>query len=151
MPDTFMQEVEELLGETFSGGRPGKGTQYLDHDSGIVNTLKSITAEQASQKHGSHPSIAGHVRHMIFHMRVACEWIAGDHSSRDWKGSFLPQEVTEEEWSALQKEIEETKEEYLRVIEALSPDQVISESGATGVIAHLAYHLGAIRQRSRKE
>ncbi len=146
MSDALLHEIEELLWETFNGGRPGQGTQYLDHNSGIVNTLNSITAEQASQKHGSHPSIAAHVRHMIFHLKVAYEWIAGDHSKRDWQGSFLPHEVTPEEWRELKKEIQETKETYLRVIKALPTDQLISESGAMGVIAHLAYHLGAIRQ-----
>lgn len=38
MSDTLFHEMEEVLRETFEGGRPGEGTQYLDHDSGILNT-----------------------------------------------------------------------------------------------------------------
>ena len=146
MSDALLREIEELLRETFEGGRPGQGTQYLDHDSGILNTLERLSAAQASRPNGSHPSVAAHVRHMIFHLKVAYEWIGGDHSKRDWKGSFLPQTVTPEEWSRLLTRIVEAKAEYLRVIQALPPDRLISDGGAMGVIAHLAYHLGAIRQ-----
>jgi hypothetical protein len=146
MSNEFLHEVEELMRETFEGARPGEGTQYLDHDSGILNTLKSLTVSQASQQYDNHPSIAAHVRHMIFHLKVAYEWIEGDHSKRDWKGSFLPQMVTQEEWSRLIVEFNTAKETYLRVMKALPPDKLVSESGAIGVIAHLAYHLGAIRQ-----
>ncbi len=146
MSEALLREIEELMRETFEGGRPGEGTQYLDHDSGILSTLKELTAAQVSQPNGKHPSIAAHVRHMIFHLKAACEWIAGDHSKRDWKGSFLPQAVTPEEWKKPLLQIQETNTEYLRVLRALSPDRLIAEGGAIGVIAHLAYHLGAIRQ-----
>jgi hypothetical protein len=146
MQDALYRETEELMRETFEGGRPGEGTQYLDHDSGILNTLKGLSAAQASEQKGTHPSIAAHVRHMTFHLRVAYEWIGGDHGKRDWKGSFLPQTVTQEDWSRLQTQIVETKAEYLRVLRALPLDRLISEGGTIGVIAHLAYHLGAIRQ-----
>jgi len=146
MSNALFHETGELMRETFEGGRPGEGTQYLDHDSGILNTLRGLSAAQASQPNGNHPSIAAHVRHMIFHLKVAYEWIGGDHSKRDWKGSFLPQAATPEEWSGLLTQIVETKAEYLRVLQALPPDRLISEGGAMGVIAHLAYHLGAIRQ-----
>jgi len=146
MPIVYLSEVEELMRETFEGGLPGKGTQYLDHDSGILNTLRSRTAKEVSQELGRHPSVAAHVRHMMFHLKVASEWIKGDHGKRDWKGSFLPQTVTEEEWDLLLAAFEEAKEEYLKVIRALPEEKQVSESGAMGVIAHLAYHLGAIRQ-----
>jgi hypothetical protein len=144
--EEMIHEIKEILRETFYGSRPGEGTQYLDHDSGIINTLRGLTAEQASQRHGSHPSIAAHVRHMNFHMKTAYEWISGDRRKRDWKASFMPQGVNPEEWAGLLKGFEQTKEEYLHVICSLPAEKLISESGSLGVVAHLAYHLGAIRQ-----
>jgi hypothetical protein len=146
MADELFAEIQELMRETFEGARPGAGTQYLDHDSGIRSTLRRFSAEQASVQMGRHPSIVAHVRHMIFHLRVAREWIAGDHSKRDWEGSFLPQTATDDEWSKLTAEIENARTAYLDVIRRLSPEARVTESGAMGVIAHLAYHLGAIRQ-----
>ena len=149
-PDTLTTEYLKngigLIRETFDGGLPGQGTAYLDHSSGIRSTLKAITAEQASRRLGGHPSIAAHARHMNFHMRVGIEWIQGDHSKRDWLGSFEPQTVTDEEWILLQDDLDATRQELVRLMESLSPEALAEEGAGMGAIAHLAYHLGAIRQ-----
>jgi len=144
--DTFLAQVVDLLRETFEGGLPGQGTQYLDHSSGIRSTLRSLTAEQASRRFEGHPSIVAHVRHMNFHLRVTSEWILGDHSRRDWAQSFEPQSVSAEEWPKLLQELEASRQELVRVIESLTPERFAEEGGAIGATAHLAYHLGAIRQ-----
>ncbi len=146
MPEALFDQMKELLRETFEGGLPGQGTQYLDSASGIRITLKSLSAEQASRRPGQHPSIAAHVRHMNFHLRMTYEWVMGDHSRRDWKGSFEPQSVTTEEWARLPQELETTRNEFLRIMSELPADTFVSEGAGIGAIAHLAYHLGAIRQ-----
>ena len=50
MPEALFDQMKELLRETFEGGLPGQGTQYLDSASGIRITLKSLSAEQASRR-----------------------------------------------------------------------------------------------------
>jgi hypothetical protein len=147
MREELYGQMKELLRETFEGALPGQGTQYLDHASGVRASLKGLTAEQASARHGDHPSIAAHVRHMAFHLRVAYEWIQGDTSRRDWKGSFEPQAVTPAQWLRLQQELEEARDEFLRVMESLPLEKLIAEGVGMGALSHLAYHLGAIRQR----
>jgi hypothetical protein len=146
MKDALLAQMEELLRETFEGALPGQGTQYLDHTSGIRATLRGLTAGQASRSRDGHPSIAAHVRHMIFHLRVSYEWVQGDHGKRDWLGSFVPGQVTAAEWAALNEEFERTRGEFVRVMRALSPEALVENGVGMGVIAHLAYHLGAIRQ-----
>jgi hypothetical protein len=142
----LLKQTVDLLRETYEGGLPGQGTQYLDHASGIRNTLNALTAEQASRRPGGHPSIAAHTRHMNFHLRVTSEWILGDHSKRDWVGSFEPQTVDEKEWAALMRELEASRLELIRVLSSLTPERFVEEGAALGAITHLAYHLGAIRQ-----
>ena len=95
MSDPLFERLKEILRETFEGGIPGQGTEYLDYTSGIRNTLDPLTAAQASARPGGHPSIAAHARHMAFHLRVTAEWIQGDHHKRDWLASFEPQTVDE--------------------------------------------------------
>lgn len=146
MAGTLIDQVEELLRETFEGGRPGEGTQYLDRDSGILNTVKKLTAEQASQRRAGHPSIASHLRHMNFHLKVSFEWITDDHRRRDWKGSFLPQEVEPGDWQDLIGEIQQSRQDFMRVLRSLPESRLVEEGAGMGAIAHLAYHLGAIRQ-----
>lgn len=140
-----LTQVRELLRETFEGGLPGLGTQYLDHESGFIPTLSRLTAEQVSKSSGGRPTIAAHIRHCAFHLRVSYEWIQGDHSRRDWLGSFAPQQVTDAEWKALLSELQRAREEFLRVLEGLPEAKFIEEGCGMGEIAHLAYHLGVIR------
>jgi len=149
MAEKLIDQVEELIRETFEGARPGEGTQYLDRDSGIVPTVRKLSAEEASQQREGRPSIASHLRHMEFHLRVSHEWIAGDHSRRDWKASFLPHKVTPAEWQALVEQIQQTRHDFIRVLRSLPADRLVAEGAGMGAIAHLAYHLGAIRQLLR--
>lgn len=131
MKDAFLDQVVELLRETFDGGLPGQGTQYLDHASGIRATLAGITAEQASRRIDAHPSIAAHARHMNFHLRVRSEWIQGDHGKRDWLASFEPQAVTAAEWAALQNDLEASRAKLTRVLQSLTPEKFLEEGAAS--------------------
>ena len=149
MKDELLKEIEELLRETFEGGRPGEGTRYLDHAAGIRATLTSLDAAQASRSRRGHPSIAAHARHMNFHLRVVAEWMQGVRVKRDWPASFVPGEVSAEEWARLQSELEESRTEFLRVLRSLPPDKFVSEGAGIDALVHLAYHLGAIRQIDR--
>src|SRR5262245_47140634 len=142
----LLNAIRELLRETFEGGLPGQGTQYLDHASGIRSTLAGIDAARASASVDGRPTIAAHARHMAFHLRVSAEWIEDDHSKRDWLGSFNPQTVSAEQWSEIQQDLERSRARFIGVIESLSLERLLEEGVGMGTIPHLAYHLGAIRQ-----
>ena len=142
----LFERLQEILRETFEGGLPGEGTEYLDHASGIRNTLRSITPAQASKRRNGRPSIAAHARHMAFHLRTVSEWIQGDHRKRDWVGSFEPQTVYDSDWKRIQSDLEEARELFLETMKSLTPESFAKEGAGYGAIAHLAYHLGAIRQ-----
>jgi hypothetical protein len=146
MKQAIQHQVVELLRETFEGALPGEGTQYLDHDSGIRPTLSKLTAAQASKRVDGRPSIAAHARHMAFHLRVTSEWIRGDH-----KPPRLARELraADRGRSGVGPDPEGSRggsrgaESYPR--RAL-PERFVEEGGGLGAVAHLAYHLGAIRQ-----
>jgi len=146
MSDALFERLKETLRETYEGGVPGEGTEYLDHDSGIRSTLRGLSAERASARPDGRPSVAAHARHMAFHLRVVAEWVQGVRAKRDWLASFEPQTVNEEEWALIQQEVEDARAEFLRAMGALEPDRLAGEGAGLGAIAHLAYHLGAIRQ-----
>lgn len=143
---TMLGHVRELLRETFEGGLPGEGTQYLDHASGIRRTLGALSAAQASARPDGRPSIAAHARHMAFHLRVTSDWVRGVRPKRDWLASFEPHTVTPEEWAGVREELDAARAELVTTLESLPVATFAEEGGAIGAIAHLAYHLGAIRQ-----
>ena len=146
MSDVLRSRLREIVRETYEGGLPGEGTEYLDHTSGIWTTLRPLSAERASVRPDGHPSIAAHARHMAFHLRVSAEWVQGVRMKRDWPGSFEPQTVDDAGWHAVLRELDEARTAYLAAISALPEETFLAEGAGLGVVAHLAYHLGAIRQ-----
>lgn len=146
MHGTMLKMIEELIRESFEGARPGQGTYYLDHASGVHPTLRNLTAAQASHSRNGHPSIAAHARHMAFHMRVSAEWLQGVRDPRDWPGSFKPFEVNETQWNEIRQDLETQREKLLEVLRGLDATSFAEEGAGMGALAHIAYHLGAIRQ-----
>jgi hypothetical protein len=146
MTDALRERLREILRETYEGGLPGEGTEYLDHQSGIWATLRPLTAARASARLDGHPSIAAHARHMAFHLRVTAEWMRGIRVKRDWIGSFEPQTVNEAEWQIVQRELDDARTDFFEAMVALPDEEFLSEGAGAGAVAHLAYHLGAIRQ-----
>ena len=146
MSDALRSRLREIVRESYEGGVPGEGTEYLDHSSGIWNTLRPLSAERASARPDGHPSIAAHARHMAFHLRVSAEWVQGIRMKRDWPGSFEPQTVDDAGWQAVLRELDEARTAFLGAMIVLPDETFLAEGAGLGAVAHLAYHLGAIRQ-----
>jgi len=144
--DAIFAQLAELIRETFEGAKPGEGTAFLDKNGGIRQTLSALTAAQASKSRNGHPSIAAHARHMAFHLHVTAEWVQGIRMKRDWIGSFQPYEVTEAQWQAIQADLEAARQQMMTAHAALDDAKFVEEGAGYGTLAHLAYHLGAIRQ-----
>lgn len=147
--------ILDILREAVEGGTPGQGTAFLDGTAadgsgnhGLLATLDSIDAAQASQEiHGT--SIAGQARHTAFHLEVIVRWERDrDRGPFDWKGSFHPAQVGEQEWIELRDRVRRAHEE-LSAFALTQLDQPVTgeaTGGLSGGLAHVAYHLGAIRQ-----
>jgi hypothetical protein len=80
-------------------------------------------------------------------MEASAAAIEGDQTPRDWKKSWRVATVDAAAWTQL---VEGLRSEYHRLRQAVqlrawSSEQAFGE--AVGVIAHVAYHLGSIRQK----
>ena len=142
----FTASVAYLLTETFAGSPEGQGSAYLDRGVGLFDTLATVTAAQASTDfHGT--TIAAQTEHAKFYLDRLCEFIGGRSEKVNWEDSWLIETVNDNEWSALQTTVRRSYEETLQCI-ATQPFQEERQVGlAMGLIAHTAYHLGAIRQK----
>ena len=140
------EELLTLLKEGYEGPPEG-GNYFLDGpDAGLKNTLARLTPEEASVPRGGN-SIAAHARHIRFSLSASAAWISGDRSSRDWNESWNVSTVGPEEWSALQRELGEGYDELRTAIATHGAKDSETLTGAVGAIAHVAYHVGAIRQK----
>lgn len=143
--NAFTHALLYLFRETFEGSPEGQPSAYLDRKIGIFNTLDELLAEQVSQDlNGS--SIAAHTEHSKFYLDRLCEFLNGRTEKVNWEQSWLIDEVNEEEWSALRHAVRKSYEGVVACfaqIEDWNEDRV---GMAMGMLAHTAYHLGAIRQ-----
>jgi hypothetical protein len=80
------------------------------------------------------------------------QWAAGEKNpwaQADWTASWRKTSVTESDWNQLRASL---REQARRWSDALSTPRDVAEielNGILGSIAHIAYHLGAIRQIDR--
>ncbi|HEY9593541.1 MAG TPA: hypothetical protein VHE79_03630 [Spirochaetia bacterium] len=129
-------------------GPPARQSYFTDAGpaGGMVATLNGVDAAEASRPVGG-SSIAQHVFHTGFALEVATSFMRGENRSWDWKASWATQVVDEPGWAAMKERLVSGYRRFRRVIEerALTSPEAASE--AIGQVAHVAYHLGAIRQK----
>ena len=149
----WLQGIRDVLTEAVQGGTPGQGTSFLDGtkadgsgNHGLLATLAALTAPQASDPTALGVSVAAHAAHVAYHMEVVVLWENGERGPFDWKGSFGSGQVTPEEWTALQARVKVAYESLLHLPQDPAEPPEDTAGGLAGAVAHLAYHLGAIRQ-----
>lgn len=145
-------ELSNTLTTLFSelvNGAPKDGAYMLNAgDEGLLRSLDKLPAEAASALTVTGSSIAAHADHLRYGLSLMNRWSAGENpfGSADWSASWKKTTVSDDEWRTRRAEL---RDEALRWLEALRTPrdvQPIELNGIVGSIAHLAYHLGAIRQ-----
>lgn len=134
-----------LLVETFENVQGA----YLDKGTSLFETLADISAAGASQPMGACATIAAHVAHVTYYLRVLEDRMFGrDLSYVNWEEIWeTVGAVTEAEWAAILADLRETYERIKGHLDEAESWGGISElSSMLGIIAHSAYHLGEIRQ-----
>jgi len=141
----FTAAVAYLIRETFEGSPEGQPSAYLDRGIGIFNTLDGLTAADASREFTG-TTIAAQTEHAKFYLDRLCEFIKGRSERVNWEDSWLIETVDDAEWDALRQTVRKSYENLLRCL-ATVDDWTEDRTGmAIGMVAHTAYHLGAIRQ-----
>ena len=141
----MIRQLLAVLREGFEGPN-GKVTYFLDSDGGLTNTLAKLTSAEASQSWGGN-SVAAHAHHILFSLGAFGAFIAGDRSQRDWDESWRVSTVDDAEWSRLQHDLGDGYQKLRETIKIHAESGQESLGGSLAAVAHLAYHLGAIRQK----
>jgi hypothetical protein len=137
-----------LFGELIDGA-PQSGAYMLNRgDSGLLRSLDKLSAAAASAPGPSGSSIAAHVDHVRYGLSLMNRWSKGENpfDDADWSASWRRNAVSEKEWSELRARLREDAVRWLEVLRTPREITEIELNGVIGSVAHLAYHLGAIRQ-----
>ncbi len=146
----FLKEILVILRETFEGSPEGQGSAFLDRGVGFFTTIAGVNAEQASH-FVSGTTIAAHTEHAKFYLDRLVEFLNGRTEKVNWEDSWLIETVNEAEWNSLRETVNRTYENVLRGFAAIETWDQNNIGEAIAMIAHTAYHLGAIRQIAKSE
>jgi len=146
--------LNTLLSELVHGSPdPGVGTYMLNRgDAGLLQSLENISASAASGTVNGGGSIASHVDHLRYGFSLLNRWAAGEAApwkDADWTASWRNPSVSEQSWRALRDDLRREVDHWSKALRTPREVDETELGWIIGSIAHLAYHLGAIRQIDR--
>jgi hypothetical protein len=138
-----------LLAELVDGA-PQESYILNRSDLGLLRSLDKLSAADASQA-ATGATIAAHVDHLRYGLSLMNRWAAGENPWRDtdWNASWRITTVSEPEWKEIRAKFRTEARAWLTALGSPREVTTIELNGMIGAIAHLAYHLGAIRQIHR--
>jgi hypothetical protein len=122
-------------------------------DVGLLRSLDKLSAADASRAVNDGATIAAHAQHVRYGLSLMNQWAtAGGNPFADatWDEAWKTSIVDADAWQEIRDGL---RDEAHRWLEALNPAREVTDLELTGMIAsiaHLAYHLGAIRQINKQ-
>ena len=147
-------DVGPLLASLFSelvDGVGVKGTAYVlnSGDIGLLRSLDAISAGDASRSVNDGATIAAHAQHVRYGLTLMNRWAnAGGNPFADatWDEAWKVSAVDEGAWREIRDGLQRETQTWLQALASPREATDTELTGMIGSIAHLAYHLGAIRQ-----
>jgi hypothetical protein len=146
------QAVDTVLNEIINGSGSDAGWLLNPGDQGLLRSLDTLSAAQASaQPAGGGAPIAAHVDHLRYGLVLLNLWSRGENpfGDADWSASWRIGPVSDDQWQRLRGDLRAAAEEWRRGAARLTDADQQGVNGVLASAAHLAYHLGAIRQIDR--
>jgi hypothetical protein len=139
MSQVFTEVIHALLTEAFDGSSQ---VWFSDRNTGLFSSLQDLSAEQVSKT-----GIAAHTNHLRWSVSKVNAMMRGERPAMDWAQSWTLKTVSEPEWKSL---LEQLKLEYQTLQTNMPPNPDLNDrmfvTSGVALVAHAAYHLGAIRQ-----
>ncbi len=150
----FADTLSTLLRELVDGSPDPRARTYMLNrgDPGLLAALERLSAAAASATPGGGPSIAAHADHLRYGLSLLNRWAAGMPASweeTDWTASWKKRVVSATEWRALRDELRREASAWTDALRAPREPNAVELGWMAGSVAHVAYHMGAIRQIDR--
>jgi hypothetical protein len=147
-------EVAPILGSLFAElveGPPKRGDAFMlnSGDVGLLRSLDRLSAADASQSTNGGATIAAHAQHVRYGLSLMNQWASGGvdpFANPKWDEAWKTSSVDEAQWQEITAGLRAESERWLNALKSPRDIARVELAGMIGSIAHLAYHLGAIRQ-----
>jgi hypothetical protein len=142
--------LSRLCSELVDGARTHGGAFVLNPgDAGLLGSLDQLSAADASRSVDSGATIAAHAQHLRYGLSLMNQWAAegGDpFAGATWDLAWKTSAVDAAGWQEIRNGLRDEAHRFLGVLSTAREVTEIELTGVVASIAHLAYHLGAIRQ-----
>jgi hypothetical protein len=118
-------------------------------DVGLLRSLDKLSAADASRSANEGATIAAHAQHLRYGLSLMNRWATeGGNPFADamWDEAWKTFGVDEQAWQEIRNGLREEAHRWLMALGSPRDVSDVEFTGMIGSIAHLAYHLGAIRQ-----
>jgi len=144
------QTVSRLFSELVDGTR-GDGNAFILNtgDVGLLRSLDRLSAAEASASSNQGATIAAHAQHVRYGLSLMNQWAkeGGDpFANARWDEAWKVGAVDAPAWDEIRNGLREEVQRWLTVLQSPREVSGIELTGMIASVAHLAYHLGALRQ-----
>lgn len=118
-------------------------------DAGLLKSLDKLSAADASRSANAGATIAAHAQHVRYGLSLMNRWAtAGGNPFADatWDEAWKISAVGPAEWQEIRDGLRDEAHRWLGILTSGRSATEVEMTGTIASIAHLAYHLGAIRQ-----
>jgi hypothetical protein len=147
----FADALAALFAELIDGAAKSGGFMLNRGDEGLLRSLDKLSAADASALSATGSSIAAHVDHLRYGLSLMNRWSKGENpfDDADWSASWRKRTVSDAEWRQLRSDLRAEASSWTHALRTPRDVDDTALKGVIGSVAHLAYHLGAIRQMNR--
>jgi hypothetical protein len=150
-------DIARSLGLLFSeliDGAQNRGNAFIlnSGDLGLLRSLDRLSAADASQSVNGGATIAAHAQHVRYGLSLMNRWAGqGGNPFADakWDEAWKLSAVDDAAWTEILRGLGDETHQWLEILQSPREAIEVEVTGMIASIAHLAYHLGAIRQINR--
>ena len=143
-----------LFSELVDGAtNPGGAYMLNSGDAGLVASLDKLAAQEASLAVHGGATIAAHAQHVRYGLSLMNRWArdgGNPFAGATWEEAWKTSAVDAAAWAEIRNGLRAETRDWLTALQTPRAVSSAELAGMIGSIAHLAYHLGAIRQISRQ-
>jgi hypothetical protein len=141
--------LEGLFSELVNGPSSSGAFVLNSGDVGLLRSLDKIPAGAASLSTNGGATLAAHAQHLRYGLSLMNRWAkegGNPFADAKWDEAWKTSGVPATEWDAIRDGLRHETADWLQVLKTPREVAEVDLSGIIASIAHLAYHLGAMRQ-----
>ncbi len=155
MNTTDLAPVLTRLFSELVNGTPRQGGAFIlnSGDIGLLRSLDALSAADASRSANGGASIAAHAQHVRYGLSLMNRWAreGGDpFADATWDAAWTISDVDDATWTEIREGLRAEAERWLQILTAPRDVSDMEAAGMAASVAHLAYHMGAIRQIDKR-